>query len=65
VLSPVEVRRIQGIIAAVYCGAPPADSKGMTAIRVMSSTPKGSTVTMPRTVEAQGALAPAYLQLPR
>ena len=66
-LSPVEVRRIQGIIAAVYCMARPADIKDVPAGRIMPPAPRPAPMATPRAADGRSllALATALVQFPR
>jgi len=66
VLSPVEVRRIQGIIAAAYCMARPADTKDARVGRSMLPTTAAPMAT-PRAADGRSllALATALVQFPR
>ena len=66
-LSPVEVRRIQGIIAAVYCMARPGDTKDVPAGRIMPPTPTAAPMAIPRAADGRSrfALATAFVQFPR
>jgi hypothetical protein len=66
VLSPLEVRRIQEIIAAAYCMARPADTKRVPVGRIVPPAPTGAPMAIPRTAEGRSrlALATTFVQLP-
>ena len=65
-LSPVEVRRIQGIIAAL-CMARPADTKGVPVVRILPPAPTGASMAIPRAADGRSrlALATTFVQFPR